>query len=337
VSETTRVGVIGVGSMGQNHARVYRSLPDVELVGVYDADMSRAAEVAEEYGTEALELGDLLDAVDAVSIAVPTRYHYDAARECIDAGVHVLVEKPFVEDPADGRTLVDFAAERDVVLQVGHIERFNPAVRTLMEIVEDLDIIAVTTERLGPPLDREIEDSAVMDLMIHDLDIVLALIDGDLVSADAVGAREARYAAANLQFDSGVVAELTASRVTQEKVRRLTISAEEARVKVDYIDQTIEIHRQSAPEYVKGDGDVRYRHENVVERVTVDRGEPLRNELAAFVEAARAGAEPVVSGEDGLRVLELTRRLDELASGEVRRDDRDIDSLDDDATLATQD
>jgi predicted dehydrogenase len=336
VSETKRVGVIGVGSMGQNHARVYRSLPDVELVGVYDADMSRAATIAEEYDTEALELGDLLDAVDAVSIAVPTQYHYDAARECIDAGVHVLVEKPFVEDPADGRALVDFAADRDVVLQVGHIERFNPAVRTLMEIVEDLDIIAVTTERLGPPLDREIEDSAVMDLMIHDLDIVLALVDDDLVSADAVGAREARYAAATLQFASGVVAELTASRVTQEKVRRLTISAEEARVKVDYIDQTIEIHRQSAPEYVKGDGDVRYRHENVVERVTVDRGEPLRNELTAFVEAARTGAEPVVSGEDGLRVLELTRRLDELASGTASRGD-DADSLDAGTTLATQD
>lgn len=313
MSESVKAGVIGVGSMGQNHVRVYRDLPGVELVGVYDADFERAEEIADEYDTAALTMGELLETSDAVSIAVPTQYHYDAARECIDAGVNVLVEKPFVADPKNGRKLIDFAEERDVTLQVGHVERFNPAVRTLMDLVDDLDVIAVTTERLGPPLDREIDDSAVMDLMIHDIDIVLAIAGGDVQTVNAVGTNEGAYAAANIQFDDDTVAELTASRVTQEKVRQLTISAVDERVKVDYIDQSIEIHRQSAPEYVD-DGDVRYRHENVVEKLTVDQGEPLNKELASFTDAVRTGSDPVVSGEAGLRALEITRKLDELAA-----------------------
>ena len=300
--------------MGENHARVYRELPETRLVGVFDADQSRAAEVAETYATEQYSMGELLDRVDIVSVAVPTEYHYETVRECIDAGVHVLVEKPFVADPADGRRLIEFAEERNVVLQVGHIERFNPATRRLIELASDLDIIAIDARRLGPPVDRDIEDTAVMDLMIHDIDILLALVDEEVTSVDAIGNQEVRYAAANLQFDSGIVGQLTASRVTQEKVRRLSLSAENCRVKVDFIDQSIEIHRQSFPEYVEDDGNVYQHHENVVERLTVEKREPLKNELAAFAEAARTGGEPVVTGEEALRALELTQTIDELAA-----------------------
>jgi predicted dehydrogenase len=306
-------GVIGVGTMGQNHARVYRELPESTLYGVFDADDERAEQVAETYGTTARSMGDLLDTVDVVSVAVPTRYHYETVRECIDAGVDVLVEKPFVADPEKGRKLVEFADERDVTLQVGHIERFNPATRKLMDIAADLDIIAVDARRLGPPIDRDIDDTAVMDLMIHDLDIVTALVDDEVVSVDAIGNADVDYAAANLQFDSGVVGQLTASRVTQEKERQLSLSAESCRVKVDYIEQTIEIHRQSLPEYVEDDGDVTYHHENVVERVSVEKREPLKNELSAFIEASVEGTAPVVTAEDGLRALRLTRTIDDLA------------------------
>ncbi|WP_254820950.1 Gfo/Idh/MocA family protein [Haloglomus halophilum] len=308
-----RAGVIGVGTMGQNHARVYRELPEAELRGVFDADTERATQVAETYGTEFRSMDDLLDGVDVVSVAVPTEYHYETVRECIDAGVHVLVEKPFVAEPENGHRLVEFAEDRGVTLQVGHIERFNPATRKLMDIVEDLDVIAVDARRLGPPVDRDIDDSAVMDLMIHDIDIVTALVDEEVVTLDAIGNDDVDYAAANLQFDSGVVGQLTASRVTQEKERQLSLSAENCRVKVDYIDQTIEIHRQSAPEYVEEDGDVTYHHENVVERVSVEKREPLKNELSAFVEAATTDAEPVVTAEDGLRALRLSRLIEDLA------------------------
>lgn len=308
-----RVGVIGVGSMGQNHVRVYRELPVTELVGIHDVDMEQARSVADAFGTDALELDDLLDSIDAVSIAVPTQFHYDTARKCIESGVNVLVEKPLVEDLADGRALIDFADEQGVILQVGHIERFNPAVMTLMELLDDLEVIAIEARRLGPPLDREIDDTAVMDLMIHDLDIVLSILGEDAEEVHAAGARDSNYATATIQTPSGRIGQFTASRVTQQKVRELTITAESCRVIVDYIDQSIEITRQSLPEYVKQEG-FRYRHENIVEQVLVERREPLKNELSAFAEAVRTDSEPVVTGEDGLRALSLAREIDALAA-----------------------
>ena len=309
-----RVGVIGVGSMGQNHVRVYRELPETELIGVTDADPERAEDIADAFGTDALEMSELLASVDAVSIAVPTPYHYETVRECIDAGVGVLVEKPFVEDLDNGRRLIEFADERDIVLQVGHIERFNPAVMTLMDLIEDLDIIALDAKRLGPPLDREIEDTAVMDLMIHDIDIIMSILDEELEQVYAAGTRESNYATATIQTESGRIGELTASRVTQQKVRELTITAENARIVVDYTDQSIEITRQSLPKYAQQQESFRYRHENVVEQVLVERREPLKNELSAFAEAVRTRSEPVVTGEDGIRALELAREIDELAA-----------------------
>jgi predicted dehydrogenase len=311
--EPLRAGVIGVGSMGQHHARVYNELTEAELVGVADANTSRAEHISGEHGTDAYEIGELLDRVDMVSIAVPTQYHNDIARECIAADVDLLIEKPFVEDSADGRDLIEFADERDVVLQVGHIERFNPAVRTLMGMVDDLDIISISAERLGPPPTRAIEDTAVMDLMIHDIEILLAIAEEQVTSVQAVGNHDARYAASLLQFESGIIGRLTASRVTQRKIRQLTITAANCWVKVDYIDQSIEIHRQSTPEFVNR-GDIRYRHSNVVERLSVDQTEPLKNELSSFAEAVRTNEEPVVTGEDGLRALELTQTIDAMAS-----------------------
>ncbi|MDL5363606.1 Gfo/Idh/MocA family protein [Halalkalicoccus sp. NIPERK01] len=311
-----RAGVIGVGSMGQNHARVYRELPETQLVGVHDVDTEQARSVAEAFGTAAMEMDDLLDSVDVVSIAVPTQFHYDTARECIDAGVSVLVEKPFVEDLEDGRELIGLAERQGVVLQVGHIERFNPAVMTLKDLLADLDIIALEARRLGPPVDRDIEDTAVMDLMIHDIDIILSILGEEARDVYAAGTRGSDYATATIQTPSGRIGQLTASRVTQQKVRELTITAENCRVIVDYIDQSIEITRQSLPEYVKQEG-FRYRHENIVEQVLVERREPLKNELSAFAEAARTGSEPVVTGEDGLRALSLAREIDELAGRET--------------------
>lgn len=312
-SEPIRAGVIGVGSMGEHHARVYSELSETKLVGVTDADMERAEEIAREYNTQAYGMAGLLDRVDMVSISVPTQFHADIASQCIESGVNLLVEKPFVTDPEDGRELIERAAQKDVVLQVGHIERFNPAVRTLMDMVDGLDVIAINAERLGPPPNRAIEDTAVMDLMIHDVEILLAIVDGSVSTVQAVGNHNARYAASVLQFDSGIIGQLTASRVTQRKIRQLTISAEDCWVKVDYISQSIEIHRQSTPEFVNR-GDIRYRHANVVERLSVDQTEPLKNELAAFTHAVRQNEDPVVTGEDGLRALELTQTIDRMAT-----------------------
>jgi predicted dehydrogenase len=318
-----RVGVIGVGSMGQNHVRVYRSLPDVDLVGVCDADQARAAEIAAEYGTTAYTQDELLEAVDAVSVAVPTRFHEPVVRECIDAGVHVLVEKPFVDDLDAGRELKRAAEDAGVTLQVGHIERFNPAVTALSDIVKDLDVIAVEAHRVGPPLDRDLGDSVVMDLMIHDVDVILSLVDDEVRTVSGIGTRDTQYATATLQFENDVVANLTASRLTQKKVRTLTVTARDCRIDVDYMDQTIRIHRRSFPDVLRKDGKTRYRNESLVERPLVERKEPLRSELASFVEAAKTGAEPEVTAEQALRAIEVTRKIDTQAA-DAERDELEV-------------
>jgi predicted dehydrogenase len=301
-------GVIGVGSMGNHHARVYSELPSTTLVGVADVDTERAAETAAEYRARPMSRAALLDAVDVVSVAVPTRHHHEVVSECIEAGVDVLVEKPFVDDLDRGRELAERAREAGVTLQVGHIERFNPATRVVLDLVADLDVVAVDIDRLGPPLERENGDDVVLDLMIHDLDILLSLVDEEIESLSAV-ARDDRYATAQFKFEGGGVATLTASRLTQQKVRQLSITAVSCRVTVDFIAQTVEVHRRSLPEYVEADGSIRHRHESVIERPMVENGEPLKAELASFVEAATTGADPEVTPEDALEVLELLERI----------------------------
>lgn len=309
-TQTTATGVIGVGAMGQHHARVYSELPTVELVGVTDTDSARADEVAARYGTVSMNREDLLDAVDAVTLAVPTAAHYHLALECIERGVHVLVEKPFVKDAADGYDLVAKARAADVALQVGHIERFNPAIDVLDEIIPSFEVIAVNVDRLGPPPAREISDNVVRDLMVHDIDVLLTVLNSDVADVAAVGTADGRFATAQLTFDSGLLASVTASRVTQRKVRRLRVTASEAWIDVDYANQDVEIHRHSVPEYIEVDGALRDRQLSVIERPIVANGEPLRYELKAFVSTVRQGGEPVVGGIDGIRVIKVTEAIE---------------------------
>ena len=307
------VGVIGVGSMGSHHARVYDELPDVDLVGVFDVDDQQAKETANEYDTDVFELDDLVDAVNAVSIVVPTQHHYEIARTCIESDVHVLVEKPFVEDPSHGEKLTDLAESPGVTIQVGHVERFNPAVMALDDIIGDLDIVAIDARRLGPSPERGILDTVVMDLMIHDIDVVTALKEQEPTSVQAVGTKAGSYASASFTFEDDSVATLTASRITQEKVRRLDITTEECLIKLDYLSQSVRIHRHSLPEYIQGHSGVRYRHESVIEQPAIDSEEPLKNELSAFIHTVRSGERPRVSGMDGLRALEFAREIDRRA------------------------
>ena len=310
-----RVGVVGVGSMGAHHARVYAGSPDADLVGVADTDWDRATEVAAKHGTRALNRAALLQAVDAVSVVVPTRFHASIVREALEADVHVLVEKPFVDDPAEGRELIALADRRDLRLQVGHIERFNPAVRALVDVLPEMDVLAVDARRLGPPVDRENTDGVVEDLMIHDLDVVMSLFDAGVDEAFAAGVDGEPHVAATLKLDNGVLGTLTASRITHQKIRELAVTGRECRVTVDYLTQSVKIHRHSLPGYVESDGDVRYRSESVVERPQVTNGEPLRAELESFVSAVTTGSTPEVTGDDGLRAIELVRRIRDAVDG----------------------
>lgn len=310
-SDPLPVGVIGVGSMGAHHARIYAELPGVELVGVADNAWDRAKEVAEKYGTRACNRMTLLRAVDAVSVAVPTRVHESVVRDALEWDTHVLVEKPFVDDREIGRELLALAAARDLRVQVGHVERFNPAVAALQDVVEDMEVLAVDARRLGPPVDRDNTDSAVRDLMIHDIDVFLSLFDAEVDDVSAVGVDDEPHISASITLDNGVLGTLTASRITHRKVRELTVTGRSCLVTVDYLTQSVRIHRQSLPEYVEDDGDVRYRSESVVERPQINNGEPLRRELESFTDAVREGTTPEVTGTDGLRALELTRRIEE--------------------------
>ncbi|WP_137291566.1 Gfo/Idh/MocA family protein [Natronorubrum halophilum] len=316
-SRPIRAGVIGVGSMGENHARVYSELRAVDLACVTDRDEDVARRVADEYETEAVAFETVLERCDIVTVAVPTRAHYDVVSKCLEAGVHVLVEKPIAETTEQGRALAELARDRGLVLQVGHIERFNPAVQTAMELIDDLDVISLEAERLGPPIDRIAPGNVVFDLMVHDVDIVGAIFDDQPDSMTAMGTDSGQYATATMQYDD-VVTSLTASRVTQKKVRTLTVTARDCLVEVDYLEQSVLIHRDSYPEYLMDDGQRRYRHESVVERPRISNGEPLRHELESFVEAVRTGSEPVVTAEDGIEALETVQTIDSLIGDEAR-------------------
>ncbi|WP_257300309.1 Gfo/Idh/MocA family protein [Haloarchaeobius sp. FL176] len=309
-SQPLAAGVVGVGSMGRNHARVYDELGTTRLAGVYDADRDRSESVASEFDTSARKVDALLDVVDVVSIAVPTEYHFELARRAVHAGVDVLVEKPFVEDIDRGRALVRLADQHDVAIQIGHVERFNPTVSVLRDIVEELEVIAVDGKRLGPPPERRIPDSAVMDLMIHDVDLVWSLLDGSVDTCSGYQTADGRHAVGTLEFDTDTLCTLTASRVSREEVRRISVSAKECRVTADLLEQTVEVHRKSEPEYASGEV-ADCRGGEVVEQVSVADDEPLERELRSFTRTVLEDGTPTVSGEEGLRVLEMTRAIEE--------------------------
>jgi predicted dehydrogenase len=314
MSETVKAGVVGVGNMGSHHARVYSELTGVDLVGVSDVDGQRARAVAEQFDVETYGRESLLDRVDIVSIAVPTEYHYEIGLEAIEAGTHLLIEKPFVRDLDAGRELMEAAHNCDLVLQVGHIERYNPAFEAFKEVMAESDPIAIASRRQGPPVDRNGSDDVVFDLMIHDIDIVTTIADAPVASISAMEVDNNPHVVAQFRFENGLIATLTASRVTQERIRDLAITAEECQIDVDYMDQSVQIHRHSLPEYVVADGDVRYRHESVIERPTVENGEPLKNELEEFTDAVRTGDEPRTPAADGLRTVELASRIQKAAN-----------------------
>jgi predicted dehydrogenase len=303
VSTEVRVAVVGVGALGQHHARVYAALPDVRLTGVYDVDAARAAEVAGRHGCGVFpHLGDLLAAADAVSVAVPTVDHHRVARSLLEAGKDVLLEKPMTATLEEAEDLIRLADERRAVLQVGHIERFNPAVDVLRTVARPRFI---EVHRLGSFSPRSLDIDVVLDLMIHDLDIVLSLDGSEAVQVDAVGVPvltpRVDIANVRLRFASGLIANLTASRVSAEKVRKFRVFAPRTYVSVDLARREAQVYRLE--EGGGGVPDIR------VEQTSAADEEPLRRQLASFVEAVRTRGAPVVPGAAGLRALTLAHAI----------------------------
>jgi predicted dehydrogenase len=286
-----RAGVVGAGHMGQYHILALAELWDVELVAICDADAERARQIAAQYGTRAVATHqELAGLVDIATVAVPTERHFEVARDLLEAGVHVLVEKPMTPTLEEAKELFRLARQRARVLHVGHVERFNGAVQELRKIVERP--VLIESRRLGPFVPRVQNDSVVMDLMIHDIDIVLGLVDSEPRRMNALGrsihSLQADVANVQILFDSGAMATITASRATEEKIRTLSITQPDAYIVLNYADQDIQIHRRAAQEYTLNRESIRYRQASFVERLFVHKDNPLKLEIRHLLSAARA-------------------------------------------------
>jgi predicted dehydrogenase len=299
-----RAGVIGVGALGRHHARVWADTPHATLVGVHDSDAARAAEVAGRHGCRVFaDATSLLAEVDAVSIAVPTVDHHALTRLALERGRDVLVEKPITATLAEADELVALAARCGAVLQAGHIERFNPATAVLLDAGRGARFVEV--HRLGSFSARSLDVDVVLDLMIHDLDIVLALDGSEPVQIEAVGVpvltQRVDIANARLRFASGLIANLTASRVSVEKVRKFRVFAPRTYVSVDFTAREAQVYRLEA--------DASGRPRIVSEKQARPDEEPLRRQIESFATSVRSRSAPVVSGVDGRRALALAHSI----------------------------
>lgn len=293
---SVRVGVVGTGVMGGHHTRVASTLPGCELVGIYDAATERATQVAVQYGIAAFPtLPALCAAVDAVIIASPTITHAEVAGACLQAGCHVLLEKPIAVTLDEAQALVDLEAQSDRVLMIGHIERYNPATTTLLSLLNPDDLFAGEWHRLSPVAGRDQSADIILDLMIHDLDLVLACIPAPVVGLEAVGhavrGELIDHVTASLRFASGATAILTASAVSQERVRRARLFAREVQYTVDFGSRKVWRHTGGAA--------------CAVEQIPVPQGDPLATEQAHFLQAIRTGATPATSAAAGMEALRL--------------------------------
>ena len=298
--KSLQVGVVGVGHLGSRHAQIYARLPGVRLVAVCDIDRRRAEALARQLGCEALtEPHRLIGRVQAASLAAPSSLHYPLASTLLEGGIHVLVEKPITTSLPDAQALIRIARRRRCVLQVGHVERFNAAFQAAMKHLRHPRFIEV--HRLSPYPFRGTDVSVALDVMIHDLDVILALVRSPAVRLDAVGvpvlSASEDIANARIQFASGCIANLTSSRISDEPVRRIRVFQEDRYLSIDTLAQTVRLA-------VKTPRGIRRAH------LPVNRQAPLEAELAAFIRSVRTGSAPLVSGEDGTAALALALRIE---------------------------
>lgn len=314
-----RIGVIGVGNMGQHHTRVLSSMKDVELVGVSDVNVERGIETASRYKARFFEdYSEMLSYVDAVCIAVPTRLHYAVGMNCLLAGVHVLIEKPIAASISEAESLVNAAAESGCILQVGHIERFNPVFSELSKVLKTEELLALEAHRMSPYSNRANDVSVVLDLMIHDIDLLLDLAASPVVKLTANGTRSPNsayldYVTATLGFANGIVATLTASKVTHRKIRKIVAHCKNSYTEADFLQTEILIHRHFAANSMNDFRQVLYRQDGLIEKVYTSNIEPLRAELEHFVHCVRGGNQPSVGGEQALKALRLASLIEQMA------------------------
>jgi predicted dehydrogenase len=314
--QKVRTAVIGVGYLGRFHAQKYAALPEAELVAVVDASAANREQVAAETGCRAVaDYRDLLGEIDAVSIATPTPLHYPIAQQCLERGIHVLVEKPITTTLEEARSLVDTAARAGRVLQVGHLERFNAAILALEGTLGTPRF--VESHRLAPFKERGTDVNVVLDLMIHDIDLIQSLVGAPIESIDAVGASVFSagldIANARIRYANGCVANTTASRVSMKMERKLRVFQDDAYISIDLQQKVLTIVRKPPADSGVPKGQV------LIEERTYDQGDALKFEIEAFLRSIRAGTPPVVTGEDGLRALETATRITRMVQDDARQ------------------
>jgi len=308
--EKTRCGVIGVGHLGFHHARLYHEMPDVELVGIADINKKNAQKAAAKFKTEFYtDPFALIGRVNAVSVATPTENHYEIAKEFIKNNINVLVEKPITNDPEKAEDLIKTAEDKSLVLQVGHVERYNAAVRKAAEYIKDPRFIEVN--RLSRFPKRSLDIGVVLDLMIHDIDIILSFVKSPVKNIYSVGASvfspKEDIANCRIEFDNGCVANITASRVSYKTERKFRVFEEDSYISLDYEQQAFVVYKKKKKQ-IKSPLDV--------ERITpkVEKTEPLKEELSDFVRCVREKRQPIVSGHHGLTALKLALEI----TGKIR-------------------
>jgi predicted dehydrogenase len=290
-----RVGVAGVGHIGANHARLYAEMPSTEFAAIYDVDLARATVVAKKCRVPvAKSLEEFGELVDAASIATPTNTHYEVAHPLLERGRHLLIEKPIAENPQHAGELTELAARNQLILQVGHVERFNPVLSALEARLTHPRFIEA--HRLSPYPNRSTDIGVVLDLMIHDLEIILHLVRSPVQSIDAVGVPVLSHgediANARIRFENGCVANVTSSRISPERMRKIRVFQEDAYLSLDYEKQSGEIYRREGGKIIR-------------DKVQIEREEPLKHQLTSFVECASTGRQPRVSGSQATAALEL--------------------------------
>lgn len=306
LADIIRTAVVGVGHLGRWHAEKYAALPDSQLVGVVDADPARAAEIAAKVGCASFsDHRDLIGKVDAVSVVVPTQNHFAVAQDFLSAGVHVLIEKPITTTVAEADELIRLADAGNLVFQVGHIERFNPVVVALSDVCRDPRFIEST--RIAPFKPRGTDVSVVLDLMIHDIDILQAIVKSPISEIRSAGApvftNEHDIANARIEFANGCVANVTASRISLKSERKMRIFQPDAYITVDFQDRKLMSYR-------KGEGEMFPGIPNVsIDERRFEEADPLKDEIASFLSCVRTGATPVVTGADGRAALETALKI----------------------------
>jgi len=313
--EQVRIGVIGTGRMGQNHCRVYANMRHAKFVGVCDVNGDLGKDIARKFEVSYFrDVESLLENVDAVSICTPTPEHYELVRRCLDRNIHVMVEKPFTETLDQAQALKE-AAEKNkkLVVQVGHIEMFNPTYIELRKVLEGMDVLAMNFNRLSPFQGSNVDVDVVLDLMIHDIGLIVNLFTNEPALVDAHGfsvfSGTIDHGLAILQYAPAPLVSLTASRITEQKVRAISVTTKEAFIEADLVNKNISVHRRTLGDYVNHKNGVNYRQESLIERIVVPAMEPLYLELQDFVNCVIGNKTPQVTAADGYNALRFVLLL----------------------------